>query len=100
MEYLSFSQVTVDEAMAAYITTMEVPDGTLNRITRMPFQFRKDDEPLKAYDVMIDELDEHNNLIGDSPVVIPPGKAIWLLKEFFHAPFKVVAKIKEPREVE
>lgn len=94
MEYLSVQQVTADGSATNEICDMQVADGAFNQISRMPFKFRKDDQPLQAGDVMIDLMDADFNLIGDSPLVIPPHSAVWLLGTFFKVSKKVVKKIK------
>lgn len=96
MEYLDISQVSADEREAAYICTLEVKDGMFERIQRMPLNFREDTQQLRAFDVLIDEVDASGDLIGESPVVIPAHKAKWLLGEFFKVSPKAVKAIKNP----
>lgn len=94
MALLNISQVNADASEAVDICLLEVADSVYNRIERMPFQFRKGSEPLQAGDVVIDLMDEEQNLIADSPLVIPPHSAVWLLETFFKAPKKIVKKVK------
>ena len=94
-EVLWITQVDKDGVGSHEVGTLEVPENTYERLSRLPIHAKH--ETLQPYDVLIDLMDfDGISILSDEPYVVEPGKALWLLKEFFHVPFKVSAKVKTP----